>query len=334
MVAVSRAVVLAALLCALVAVPHVAEAQSAARGSSQKILTGKVCNKSDKACVKCVKSTSGGGGKKGHSFDCLACSTGPVDAELDEGVCVCPAGSALTGSKLTVKAAGGGGGGGKKSSSSRGGGGKNSGPATCSECGADSFAPESQPVSASRCSKCPTGTTTRGETGSATCYVEPGQFFDPSKPDGQQVITCPADQYCPGGDISAEGLNHPNCPAGSSTLGTTGNEAISDCVVPPGSYYNGKDVVKCEGKCLYFDAVMREEGPHLREFRRCPRLHDCQRATLNIISKSQFNSRLLLRWWPHRRCWKRRHQVPCWLDYHLHGLHHDLPVHRAPWLVL
>jgi len=243
MVAVSRSFGRVALLCAVVVVAYAAETQSAARGS--KVLTGKVCTKSDSACVKCVKSTSSG--KKGHSLDCLACSTGPVDAQLDGGQCICPAGSALTGSKLTVKAAGNGDGSGKKSSSAKSGG-KGSGPATCSECGANSFAAESKPVSASRCTKCPTGTTTRGETGSATCYVEPGTYFDPSKPNGQQVIICPADQYCPGGDIVEDGLSHPNCPAGSTTLGTTGNDVIGDCVVPPGSYYNGKDVVKCEGE--------------------------------------------------------------------------------------
>jgi hypothetical protein len=245
------AVLRVALLCALVAVPHFAKAQSAARGSGSKVLTGKICTKSDSACVRCVKSTSGGG-KKGHSLDCLACSTGPVNAELEEGRCVCPAGSALTGSRLTVKVAGGGGGGGKRSSSSRSGGGKSGGPATCSECDVNSYAPLSKPVSASRCIKCPTGTTTRGETGSSTCYVEPGQFFDPSKPDGQQVITCPVDQYCPGGDISAEGLLHPDCPAGSTTLGTTGNDVIGDCIVPPGSYYDGKNVVKCPGESFGF----------------------------------------------------------------------------------
>jgi hypothetical protein len=241
----------AALICALVATAAAAGGTSAARGS--KTLSGKICTKSDAACVTCVKSSGGGGKKKSHSTTCLTCSTGPVDAELDDSDrCVCPAGSALTGSKLTVKPAGTTNGGGKKSSSRSGGGkGGKGGPATCSECGADSYAAEPKPVSASRCSKCPTGTTTRGETGSTTCYVEPGQYFDPSKPDGSQVIVCPVDEYCPGGDIFAEGLEHPACPAGSGTQGTTGNDVIEDCIVPPGSYYNGKDVVMCEGKWIW-----------------------------------------------------------------------------------
>jgi len=157
---------------------------------------------------------------------------------------VCPAGSARTGGKLTVKAAGNGDGSGKTSSAAKSGG-KGSSPATCSACAADSFAPESKPVPASRCTKCPTGTTTRGETGSATCYVEPGTYFDPTKPDGQQVIICPADQYCPGGDIFGAGLSKLDCPAGSTTFGTTGNDVIADCVVPPGSYYDGSKVVLC-----------------------------------------------------------------------------------------
>ena len=241
-----------ALLCALLSAAAAASPDtSIARGGS-KTLSGKICTKSDSACVKCVKGKSADGDKKGHMVSCLACSTGPVDAELDQGVCVCPAGSALTGSRLTVKAvvtASGGGNGKKSSSSASKSGGKGKGPATCSECGVDSFAAEPKAVSASRCTKCPTGTTTRGETGSATCYVEPGQFFDPSKPDGQQVITCPVDQYCPGGDISGAGLNHPDCPSGSTTLGTTGNDVIGDCIVPPGSYYNGNAVIKCESEC-------------------------------------------------------------------------------------
>jgi hypothetical protein len=248
MMAASRGMVRVALICALMATAAAQEGTSAARKS--KTLTGKVCTKSDAACVKCVKSSGGGSKKKGHSTTCLACSTGPVDAELDDGDrCVCPAGSALTGSKLTVKAAGTTNGGGKKSSSAKsGGGGKRGGPATCSECGVDSYAAESKPVTASRCSKCPTGTTTRGTTGSATCYVEPGQYFDPSLPDGQQVIVCPVDDYCPGGDITAQGLQHPNCPAGSGTQGTSGNDVIEDCIVPPGSYYDGINVLACPGK--------------------------------------------------------------------------------------
>jgi len=46
---------------ALVAVAHAAETQSASDGS--KVLTGKICTKSDPACVTCVKSTSSRGGK-------------------------------------------------------------------------------------------------------------------------------------------------------------------------------------------------------------------------------------------------------------------------------
>ena len=53
--------------------------------------------------------------------------------------------------------------------------------------------------------------------------------------------------YCAGGPIGGAGDVATKCPAGSITA-ATGSVTISQCLVPPGSYYNGKDVVKCDGE--------------------------------------------------------------------------------------
>jgi hypothetical protein len=129
-------------------------------GGGGKVLSGKRCyagKGADTACTTCIKNKGKG------ANTCLACSSGPVPAELlDSGRCACPPGSALTGSRLTVKGAVI----------------KKHGPATCSECAVDSFAPLARPVPASRCVKCPAGTSTAGSTGNsepgdcATCLVK------------------------------------------------------------------------------------------------------------------------------------------------------------------
>lgn len=259
-----------ALLAAVATVAAAAQSTPAHSSSGSKILTGKICQKSgDAACVRCSKAK-----KSGHALTCLACSSGPVPAELnDAGRCVCPAGSALTGSSGSS---------GKKS--------KKSAPATCSACAIGFFAPLAKPVASSVCKKCPTGTTTAstgavecgpttcplpnlecdgvctdltsdnlncgscnvgcyvGTTcapvpslgGQPACNVEAGSFFD-----GKKVSPCPVDKFCEGGPIGGAGNVATACPTGSTTKGATGSDEIGDCIVPPGSFFDGQNVVPC-----------------------------------------------------------------------------------------
>jgi hypothetical protein len=50
--------------------------------------------------------------------------------------------------------------------------------------------------------------------------------------------------YCAGGPIGGAGDATTKCPPGTNTA-TTGSITISQCLVPPGSYYDGKNVVTC-----------------------------------------------------------------------------------------
>ncbi len=173
----SRALMRAALVLVLVAAAAAQGTKQTAAAKGSKTLSGKVCAKSDPACVRCTKSS--------RSFKCLACSSG---AELnDKGRCVCPAGSGV----LSRGSSGKKGSGSTAAHGSKGG----SGGRSCTECPEDTYAPQAKPIASAKCIKCPTGTTTRGETGSITCFVEPGYYFDPSQPDGEQVIICPGESF-------------------------------------------------------------------------------------------------------------------------------------------
>ena len=50
-----------------------------------------------------------------------------------------------------------------------------------------------------------------------------------------------------GGPVNGAGNKLTQCPAGSATL-STGSSTINQCIVPAGSYYDGKNVVTCPGK--------------------------------------------------------------------------------------
>jgi hypothetical protein len=199
---------------------------------------GHSCAKLDIGCAKCTK------GKGGSA--CLACSTnGPVPAELNSnGRCLCPAGTAKFNSANTVNLPLVGA---KVSGSSKSGGGKGGGKGAvtdvaCAPCAENAYATIARPVGVSKCVVCPTGTTTRGSIGSTACFVEPGQWFNVAT---QAAEPCPVDQWCPGGDIAAQGKQRIACPIKSTTQGQTGSDSRDDCVTAPGNYYDaGTDTVK------------------------------------------------------------------------------------------
>jgi len=53
-----------------------------------------------------------------------------------------------------------------------------------------------------------------------------------------------ADNYCPGGPVGGAGNVVNKCPPGTATT-STGSSTISQCLVPPGSYYDGSKLVAC-----------------------------------------------------------------------------------------
>lgn len=99
--------------------------------------------------------------------------------------------------------------------------------------------------------QCPAGTTFPATGGSALndCIVTAGNYWDAA---AQAVVQCPVNKYCEGGPIGTTGKVISNCPA--STTSPAGSDAIADCVVAPGSYYDSVSgtVKQCPGE-LGFD---------------------------------------------------------------------------------
>jgi hypothetical protein len=96
---------------------------------------------------------------------------------------------------------------------------------------------------------CPANTASvAGSDAKADCTLNAGYYCVYDANDACTVTRCPAGSYCPGGasieDPASPGDNA--CPAG--TTSPVGSSSQNNCVVPPGSYWNGNAVVPCLGE--------------------------------------------------------------------------------------
>jgi hypothetical protein len=74
--------------------------------------------------------------------------------------------------------------------------------------------------------------------------------------------------YCAGGPVNGAGNIATKCPAGSTTV-STGSVTISQCIVPPGSYFDGKNVVSCPGEFV-MHTIMTTQRPMTTKHREIP----------------------------------------------------------------
>jgi hypothetical protein len=83
-------------------------------------------------------------------------------------------------------------------------------------------------------------------TQTGDCKLAPGYYCVYDAAGVCTVTQCPANSYCPGGG-SVDNPANPGinlCPAGSTS--PIGSTAQSNCIVPPGKYWDGSNVVTCQ----------------------------------------------------------------------------------------
>jgi hypothetical protein len=187
-----------------------------------------------------------------------------VPAKLNDlGRCACPAGAARFGSPNTdnTPILGAKVGSNSGAAAKAGKGAKGRVDVACTPCAADAYATIARPVAISKCTVCPTGTTTNGDIGSTTCYVQPGQFFNVAT---QAAQACPADQFCLGGDIADVGRLRTPCPIMSGTQGAVGAADIGGCIMAAGVWYNANinsGVLCPQGFTCYGGSILDAPGP-------------------------------------------------------------------------